>query len=151
MEKFEMEDKKLITCVYCGHEYPNETPTHGAQILKDHIKVCKKHPMREVEETIRLLRSALVGLVGSDNPDELKEMEMALRILPAPEEDKANSINAIRTLINTISYGENSGANKHYDSGSTSGTEGYNPTLGDSDKSSSSGKDGYHPDLFSTQ
>ena len=57
-----------------------------------------------------------------------------------------------RTRYNrTFTYGENSGVNKHYDPGSTSDTEGYNPMLGDdSDKSSSSGKDGYHPDLFST-
>ena len=97
-----MEDKKLVTCVYCGHEYPNETPTHGAQVLKDHIKVCKKHPMREAEEKINILRTALVGLIGSDDPAQLKEMELALRIMPVPDEDKANTINAIHAIIKTM-------------------------------------------------
>jgi len=94
-------DKKLVTCVYCDHEYPDQTPTSGAQILKDHIKVCEKHPMREAEETIKLLRSALIGLVGSDDIDQLKEMELAMRLMPAPEEDKACTINAIHAIIKT--------------------------------------------------
>ena len=42
-------DKITVTCVYCGLAYPDETPTHGAEILTDHIKVCEKHPMRKSE------------------------------------------------------------------------------------------------------
>lgn len=39
----------VLTCVYCGHQYPEGTPPHGAKVLTDHIKVCEKHPMRELE------------------------------------------------------------------------------------------------------
>ena len=39
----------VLTCVYCGHEYPEGTPPHGSQILTDHIKICEKHPMRKLE------------------------------------------------------------------------------------------------------
>ena len=64
----------VVTCVYCGHEYPDGTPTAKAALLTEHIKVCEKHPMRKAEATIKLLRDALAGLVGSDIPAELAEM-----------------------------------------------------------------------------
>lgn len=40
----------ILTCVYCGHEYPADTPASGAPILTAHIKVCTKHPMRAAEK-----------------------------------------------------------------------------------------------------
>lgn len=49
-----------------------------------------------------ILRAAVVGLVGSDDREELEQMEMAIRIAPVPECDKAASINAIRALLETI-------------------------------------------------
>jgi hypothetical protein len=98
-----MEESVKVTCVYCGHAYPNETPTHGANVLKDHIKICPKHPMREAEQKIMLLRSALVGLVGSDDKKELEQMELMVRAIPAPDQDKANTINAIHAIIKTMS------------------------------------------------
>jgi hypothetical protein len=52
----------ILTCVYCGMAYPEGTPPHGAQILTDHIKVCERHPMRQVENELhkaeRLLAEA---------------------------------------------------------------------------------------------
>src|ERR1041385_714296 len=44
----------IITCVYCGQAYPENTPTHGADVavLTEHIKTCKKHPMRELEQRL---------------------------------------------------------------------------------------------------
>lgn len=48
-----------LTCVYCGHKYPNGTPSHGAQILTDHIKVCEKHPMSELQRENADLKIAL--------------------------------------------------------------------------------------------
>ena len=37
---------RILTCVYCGQEYPQGTPAWGNQVLTDHYKVCVKHPMR---------------------------------------------------------------------------------------------------------
>lgn len=36
-----------INCVYCGHRYgpADKTPSTKAQMLKDHIEHCPKHPM----------------------------------------------------------------------------------------------------------
>jgi hypothetical protein len=45
------------------------------------------------------LRSALVGLVGVDGKDDLEQMEVVMRMTPAPAEDKAVTIDAIHALI----------------------------------------------------
>lgn len=90
-----------LTCVYCGHEYPEGTPPHGAQILTDHIKVCEKHPMRKLELDYAKVRKALAGLVGADTKTELEGMEAAIRVLPLPDEDRMNTINAIHALRDT--------------------------------------------------
>jgi hypothetical protein len=95
-------DGRVLTCVYCGHEYPQDTPAHGSQVLTEHIKVCDSHPMRKAEADIAMLRSALAGLIGADSEDELRQMEVAMRILPAPDADKAVSINAIHALLATM-------------------------------------------------
>ena len=49
----------IITCVYCGQAYPENTPTHGAdvKVLTEHIKKCPKHPMRELENELTELRN----------------------------------------------------------------------------------------------
>lgn len=44
-------------------------------------------------------RSALVGLIGVDSEEELKQMELMLRMTPAPDKDKANALNAIHLLL----------------------------------------------------
>lgn len=92
----------VLTCVYCGMAYPEGTSTHGSQILTDHIKVCEKHPMRKAEATIAKLTSALVGLVGAATKKELAAMEIAMRLMPAPDVDKAVTINAIHALMDIV-------------------------------------------------
>lgn len=89
-----------LTCVYCGMAYPEGTPPHGSQILTDHIKVCEKHPLRTAEAKIARLRKALAELVGASDKAELEQMEIAIRMVPAPDADKAVIINAIHALIN---------------------------------------------------
>jgi hypothetical protein len=92
---------RVLTCVYCGKEYPQGTPAWGNQVLTDHIKVCEKHPMRQLEADNAKLRKALIGLVGAEKPEELAQMEHAIRMLPAPDEDKANTINALHAIRDT--------------------------------------------------
>jgi len=88
-----------LTCVYCGMAYPEGTPPHGSQVLTDHIKVCEKHPMRQVEADKARLRKALAGLVGAGTREELEQMETFMRLTPAPDSDKAAAINAIHALL----------------------------------------------------
>ena len=93
---------RILTCVYCGHEYPQGTPAAGSEVLTDHIKVCERHPLRKAERDVAMLRAALVGLIGADSEQELRTMEATMRVLPAPEADKAVSINAIHALLATM-------------------------------------------------
>ncbi len=93
---------ETITCVYCGHAYEPGTPTSRHERLTAHIKICEKHPMREAEAKIRLLRDALVGLVGASTAAELDAIEAGMRMAPAPEADKAVAINAIHALRSTL-------------------------------------------------
>lgn len=48
------------------------------------------------------LRSALVGIVGVDGRDELEQMEAVMRLMPAPAQDKAATIDAIHALLATL-------------------------------------------------
>ena len=96
-----LEDGRILTCVYCGHEYPQDTPSAGSEILTEHIKVCEKHPMRKCESDRDKLRKALTGLIGTDKLEELDKMEAFIRLTPAPEVDKIASINAITALKET--------------------------------------------------
>lgn len=93
---------RILTCVYCGHQYPQETPAHGDKVLTDHIAACEKHPMRAVVDQRDLLRKALVGLVGADSLEELRAMELMMRTLSAPASDKAATIDAIHALLETM-------------------------------------------------
>ena len=95
-------DGRVLTCVYCGREYPQETPAWGNDVLTEHIRVCLKHPMRKAEADIALLRGALAGLVGASDKAELESMELAVRVIPSPEADKIAILNAIRTLQATL-------------------------------------------------
>ena len=95
-------DGQIITCVFCGQEYPIGTPTHGSEILTEHIKVCERHPLRKAESDVAMLRAALAGLIGADSEQELRQMETTMRLLPAPDADKAVSINAIHALLATM-------------------------------------------------
>lgn len=84
---------RKLTCVYCGHEYPEGTPASMAcpeasssdrqnypgicfcagpcqgksQELTDHIRACEKHPMRALEATIKEVATTL-GALGPAGP-----------------------------------------------------------------------------------
>ena len=72
---------------------------------EDYINDVQYFMQAEIDElraeNVRL-RSALVGLIGADSEQELRQMEATMRLLPAPEEDKAVSINAIHALLATL-------------------------------------------------
>lgn len=53
---------RVVTCVYCGHEYPDGTPTSQDEKLTEHIKVCDKHPMRELEQQLAAAKAELAEL-----------------------------------------------------------------------------------------
>lgn len=92
----------ILTCVYCGHAYPDGTPTAKHDLLTAHIKVCEKHPLRAAEERIERLKEALEGLLSASTSDELEALEVALRAIPGSFEPKVVGINAIRALLDEL-------------------------------------------------
>lgn len=85
----------VVTCVYCGLEYPDGTPAAKAEALTAHVKACDKHPMKRI-------RSALAALVGADTREELEGMRAAIGMMRAPDSEKASMIEAIDSLLDTI-------------------------------------------------
>lgn len=54
---------RILTCSYCGQEYPQNTPALSAQALTDHILVCPTPPLREMVKLVELLNnSAIVAM-----------------------------------------------------------------------------------------
>lgn len=79
---------RVLTCVYCGYEYPQGTPAAGSEILTEHIKVCDKHPMRAAEIKISKLRKALGDLMGCHTEADFAELEFGFVLLPDSENKK---------------------------------------------------------------
>ncbi len=52
----------------------------------------------KVEAERDRLRAALATLIGVDGREELEQLEAVMRLLPAPAEDRAHSIDAIHAL-----------------------------------------------------
>lgn len=55
-----------VNCVYCGYRYgPKEnTPTSMADILKEHIEKCPKHPMSELKNKLESLQNQVIEFCG---------------------------------------------------------------------------------------
>ncbi|MEV8518651.1 hypothetical protein ABZR86_02525 [Dyella marensis] len=90
---------RVLTCVYCGKEYPQGTPAAGNAVLTDHIKVCEKHPLRKAEAKIARLRSALMGFMGVSSVKDLRKLEAGINLLPVSKEDRAIALAAIQELL----------------------------------------------------
>ena len=43
----DLQSGMYINCVYCGHRFgpKDEVPSTMADVLKEHVKTCPKHPM----------------------------------------------------------------------------------------------------------
>jgi len=98
---------QIMYCVREMRRHGAESPAiqAWADYLEDRIvpaitteRLARQQAERERDQ----LRSALVGLVGSDGREELDAMEAMMRLMPAPDADKAVTINAIHALIGTL-------------------------------------------------
>ena len=93
---------RVLTCVYCGHEYPQNTPAWDNEVLTEHIKVCAKHPMSRLRADNDKLRKALVGLIGVATKEELEEAEARARRVRQFEVAGAAVLDCIRALLATL-------------------------------------------------
>lgn len=92
----DLQSGMFINCVYCGHRYgPSEgTPAIMADVLKQHIAGCPKHPLFVVSNALRELVETkdMVDKYGK-TPEYEKRRELAwsgardaLKGLPKPEQ-----------------------------------------------------------------
>ena len=65
-------DERIVTCVYCGQEYPDGTPTSGANVLTEHIKACEKHPMRKLEAQNQIMREFIQDISIMECSDDCR-------------------------------------------------------------------------------
>jgi hypothetical protein len=82
--------RNVLTCVYCGEAYPPGSPTHGAEVLTAHIRVCAKHPLRAAEARERVLHEALaeaLSWVPVLNENRIRERVALLAPAPPPLRD----------------------------------------------------------------
>jgi hypothetical protein len=90
---------RVLTCVYCGHQYPPGTPKSGVKVLTDHIRQCPQHPLARVIKERDLLRGALVDLVGGSTPDELAFIQDTIEtMIRNREQERSSILQAIRAL-----------------------------------------------------
>lgn len=89
-------------CAECGEDYAAELNRPRQPV----IELPDKHPLRiraeKAERERGQLRAALVGLVGVDGRTELEQIEAVMRLMPAPAQDKAATIDAIHALLATM-------------------------------------------------
>jgi len=52
-------DDRVLTCVYCGQEYPRGTPRSQHELLYEHIAQCPKHPLSKAVQFIKDLQYVL--------------------------------------------------------------------------------------------
>ena len=54
----DLQSGMYINCVYCGHRYgpKNKIPTSMADVLKEHIEHCSKHPMSKLKKVAEELK-----------------------------------------------------------------------------------------------
>jgi hypothetical protein len=49
----------MLTCVYCGYEYPDGTPPSNSSVLTEHISKCDKHPMKVLRDALAFYARSL--------------------------------------------------------------------------------------------
>lgn len=61
-------NERILTCAYCGQQYPPDTPNHGAPVLTAHIEQCEKHPMRPLKRVLKAAQAVIAESVGPPDP-----------------------------------------------------------------------------------
>jgi len=61
----DLQSGMYINCVYCGHRYGPKTdvPVSMAEVLKEHVETCPKHPMSKLKADVDRLTAALKEIV----------------------------------------------------------------------------------------
>jgi hypothetical protein len=90
---------RVLTCAFCGEEYPQDTPAAGAQVLVDHIRTCGKHPMRELEARHKRLTDAAYVMIDCATEDEARALLAVMKLMPQDNEDVCKAIGLVTALL----------------------------------------------------
>lgn len=99
----------VVTCAFCGQSYGPGTPTSGALVLGDHVRVCPQHPMRRVEALVVKLLTAVTELLDAGSIEKLRSLKRGsiekLRSPFDPKEAAAQSIALADAAITAFELG----------------------------------------------
>lgn len=67
----DLQSGMYINCVYCGHQYgPNsDVPATMADVLKEHIEQCPKHPMSKLKAQAKSLCAKVDEVINCAEDD----------------------------------------------------------------------------------
>lgn len=79
---------KIVTCAFCGEQYPRGTPAHTADVLAEHIVKCERHPMKAMADRNALLEAAALAvkrylMCGSLVDADIADREHRPRVIAA--------------------------------------------------------------------
>lgn len=63
----------VLTCAFCGEEYPADTPPSQHDALTAHVRVCVRHPMRAVEQERDALAARVTALEHALDIETLRQ------------------------------------------------------------------------------
>jgi len=87
-------------------EHENEHSAFLEELLKaligDGWNSMTIYDAKKLNENNAKIKKALIDLVGAESKDELEQLELGIRLSPAPDSDKAVMINAIHALKGAV-------------------------------------------------
>ena len=105
----DLQSGMYINCVYCGHRYgPNvSTPVAMADVLKEHIEKCPKHPLSEARREIAALKAERNGYLNGQQQMQDTCSRLQDSIVKYDEERKAlkAEVTRLREALGKIARG----------------------------------------------
>lgn len=91
--------KFVLTCVFCGKEYPQGTPAANDQVLVNHIRICEKHPLRQAEADRQRLLDAAFEVIDCRELGELRALREVVAALLALGKGDKSSLTLVDAVI----------------------------------------------------
>ena len=60
------ENERILTCVFCGHQYEPGTPASNHEALRAHVAVCEQHPAAEFRRRAEVAEARLAEQLEHD-------------------------------------------------------------------------------------
>jgi hypothetical protein len=84
----------VVTCAFCGKQYPTGTPVTKHALLTEHIFQCEKHPIQEIGKVL----AEFMSLSWPPNSKEIAELRSGLIMMGVQMPDHEDVIKGINGL-----------------------------------------------------